>query len=97
VSLSNRHAVSLVFVVPALSAPGCVDNSEAKGDFSILLCGSNTGTSGEPLPTDAFLSEQSGYQPPPAVEALVDGMISRGSSPDLDLLRPNTVFLEESQ
>jgi len=30
-------------------------------------------------------------------KALVDGMISGGSSPDLDLLRPYTVFLEESQ
>ena len=49
VNLPNRHALSLVFGVAALSAPGCVDNSEAKGDFSILLCGSNTGTFGEAL------------------------------------------------
>jgi len=49
VSLSERHAPPLAFIVPAPNSPVRIDDSEAKGDFAALFSGSNTGTSGEPF------------------------------------------------
>jgi len=55
VSLPDRHGLSLVFSMAAPSATAGVDNSKAGGEFPALLCGSNTGTFGEPLPTRTTL------------------------------------------
>lgn len=48
-SLSNRYTLPRVFVAAAPDGPIRIDYSEVEGNFPALFCGSNTGTSGEPL------------------------------------------------
>jgi hypothetical protein len=55
VSLPDRDALSLVFVVAAPGAQVRVDSAEVKANFVVVNSGSNTGTSGEPPPTRTTL------------------------------------------